>query len=193
MEYVYHVTNAGIPIGTNLQPDYQANKPKISVFFRALCQGTGVFCASLAAAQYTDAMLNISKGSPNASKWATEGLFDFVRVLNYHDKPPRFNCIYAFRGIEEAEQFITENRISAESGIYKCSISGCNMFESDMSIFTDVNLRINESQINPYKTLQTQLSEIIEIVKTYWQIPKTIKVSEILLSGGTVRVIDRIK
>lgn len=193
MEHVYHVTNTGIPIGTTLLPDFLRNKGKVSVFFRALCQGPDVFCAALASAQYTDAMLDIPKGSPSAGKWATEGLFDFIRSIEYPNRPPRFNCIYVFNEIEQADQFIKEHRKNIDSGIYKCSIGSCVKFETDMNIFTDVTSRIAEAQVNINNSLQKQLKEISKMVKTYWQPPKIINIPEILLMGGPVTIVDRIK
>lgn len=192
MEYCYHVTKAGIPSGTILSPTYQNNKGKVSAFFRALCQSPEIFCATLTSAQYVDALVQGPINS-NAGKWATEGLFEFVRMFYFPNTPPRYNCIFAFREIELAEQFIREIRLNEDSAIYSCLLNNCIPFEADMSLFTAVNTEITQAQVNIKNPLQKQIKEISKKVHTYWEATKAKEIPEILLSGGNITITERVR
>lgn len=182
--------------GTILKPDYYGHKERISIFVRACCQGPETFVSTLTAAQYTDTMLKSVEGfpkrpRPNADKWATEGLFEYVRC-RYSIKPGRYQCIFGFTNIDFAKRFIEEFREEDKMSIYKCY---CNpskpFFIADMSLFTKANEIISKGQVNLKVPLRNQFSKLITLAERYWQDNNNKEFPELLI-GDDVEIIEKV-
>lgn len=159
----------------------------MSIFFRACVQGPEVFAATLGGAQYADELFQLAQGSPSASKWATEGLVEHVRIFRNGNRPARHESIFVFQTAELAQRFIAEFRKESPTAIYQCSVDAPeSMFIGDMNLFTEVNTTISHEMVR--QPISQLFPTLTELAGRYWAAKSEPEWPEVLVKGGTVMI-----
>lgn len=179
----YHVSKPGLDSGIVLQSDFHRQKLKVSVFFRACVQGPEVFAATLIATGYTDTML----GSTGATKWATEGLVEWVRTFAFPDRPARHDSVYLFESVDLARRFIADFRKDSQSVIYRCRVeSATAICTADMDEFTRIHSILNQASV--HGSLVNYYPLVTTMAQRYWAPVDRPGFPELLVKGGRVTV-----
>lgn len=127
-----------------------------------------------------------------ASRWATEGLFEFVRWFHYPDRPERYGCIYGFESIDLAAGFIEKHRKEEGHSIYKCTCDPtAPVFRTDMDLFSEVNDLIINGQVQVDFSFENLFPKLLAIAKSYWQGPQNLRYPEILIKGS-IQVLEQL-
>lgn len=99
---VYHMSQTLKP-GDTLRPDFQRCRDLAMPFVRALMRGEDCFYAMVYGGQYLRAIFDHSRLTRewvDEVKWATEGIFEYIRLREYPDRISRLNCNYYFDDLD---------------------------------------------------------------------------------------------
>ncbi|MBQ9458507.1 MAG: hypothetical protein IJU66_01070 [Oscillospiraceae bacterium] len=95
---LYHMSDT-VKVGDSLVPDHKGNRFLAEPFVKALHTGTGQFLTLLLNAEYFGAVLakyGLSGMPTHEIKWATEGIFEFVRRKEFPEQCGRLQSNYFY-------------------------------------------------------------------------------------------------
>ena len=92
---LYHISQT-LRIGDELVPGKQKLSELAEPFAQGLERSRDCFCAMLLSGKYMYAVMNRSglREWADYAKWATEGLFEYVRRSAFPEAVSRLNCVY---------------------------------------------------------------------------------------------------
>jgi hypothetical protein len=108
---VYHSSDTA-QVGTRLINDYKKNIELVRPFVIALKQNKDCFFNLCLSGQYIRAVLgkfNMKNMDTYFVKWATEGLFEYVRQNEFPGLPSRIESNYFFDSIESSKRLFKED------------------------------------------------------------------------------------
>jgi len=108
---VYHSSDTA-QVGTRLINDYKKNIELVRPFVIALKQNKDCFFNLCLSGQYIRAVLgkfNMKNMDTYSVKWATEGLFEYVRQNEFPGLPNRIESNYFFDSIESSKRLFKED------------------------------------------------------------------------------------
>ena len=107
---VYHYSQT-LKAGDRLEPGHLDFTDLCEPFLRALTHGRECFFSMLLNGQYLFAVLNRSnlRYWADYAKWATEGLFEYVRRTEYPQCVSRLKCNYFCASLQDCVRMFHEN------------------------------------------------------------------------------------
>lgn len=108
---LYHMSDT-LSVGDSLVPDYKKNKSLAEPFVKALNLGTEAFQNLLLSAEYFGSVLakyGLSGMPTHETKWAVEGIFEFVRRREFPDRPGRLDCNYCYDSLALCRRLYEED------------------------------------------------------------------------------------
>ena len=108
---LYHMSDS-LSVGTELVPDYKRNAGLAEPFVKALQLNQDVFFAMMLNAFYFGEVLAKYKmnGMPtNETKWACEGLFEYIRRTEFPDQCSRLKSNYYYDTLENCKKLYFED------------------------------------------------------------------------------------
>ena len=142
---VYHVSET-LKLNEELKTDYKEQANLAEPFVKAMKHSFEMFYGMLLQADYMGAALakfNLSGMPTNETKWATEGIFEYIRRNEFPDAPSRLKANYFFKDSEQCKMLFTEHwgmdekKEEAEQfHLYELELEG-NYLECDMNLFDE--------------------------------------------------------
>ena len=167
---LYHMSET-LQLGDEVKLDYKEYSDLAEPFVKALNFSNDAFYGMFMNANYVGNVLakyNL-KGMPTHEiKWATEGIFEYIRRKEFPEKCSRLTSIYYFDDIEKCKKLYTEDLENAtpeekeKIKLFEMEVSG-NILECDMTLF-DEALDLVWDLEDP-----DQLEEIFEIARRYFR------------------------
>ena len=159
----YHVSDSNL-VGKVRTPNYLNLKRFISPFVTACYAGEDVFIATVIAARYSDERVSgmIPSAGSIHQKMACEGVFEYVRCLEYSNHTPRYNAVYLFKTKADCIDFI--NKYQNNKHIYKVIIDS-EPVRYDMNLFNIANNLISVI----YNKNDNNYQKVIELARAYWK------------------------
>ena len=108
---LYHMSDT-LSVGDSLVPDYKKNKSLAEPFVKALGLGTEAFQNLLLSAEYFGTVLakyGMAGMPTHETKWAVEGIFEFVRRREFPDRPGRLDCNYFYDSLSLCQKLYAED------------------------------------------------------------------------------------
>ncbi|SFQ29577.1 Protein of unknown function [Lachnospiraceae bacterium XBB1006] len=141
---VYHMSE-NIQTGQSFTTDYKHYGALVEPFVKAMKHSFEMFYGLILSAEYSGSVLaqyNL-KGMPTHEiKWATEGIFEYVRRNEFPDAPSRMKANYFFKNIEECQKLYDEDWENAtpeekqKIKLYEVELTG-KYLECDMCLFDE--------------------------------------------------------
>ena len=107
---LYHMSDAA-EIGKRLIPDAKGCREVCEPFVRALEVGWDCFLAMMLNAEYMYAVLNkyhLREWS-NYAKWATEGIFEYIRRKEFPECVSRVGCVFCYDDLGFSKRLYRED------------------------------------------------------------------------------------
>jgi hypothetical protein len=162
LEY-YHVCDFDQQ-GKQRIPGFLKLKRFISPFVVACMAGEDTFIATVLASRYADERImciNPEMGSIY-QKMACEGIFEYVRCMEFCHYTPRYESIFLFGNKEDCKNFIRD--FQKGKGIYKVTCDNVTS-KYDMNLFTQAH----DLMKNIYLKHEGNFNKIIELARKYWR------------------------
>ncbi len=107
---LYHISQT-LKLGETLQPGHQNFSDLTEPFIQGLERGADCFIAMLLNGKYMFAVMNRSglREWADYAKWATEGLFEYVRRREFPEAVSRLGCVYYYDTLENCKRFYAED------------------------------------------------------------------------------------
>ncbi|MBO4887188.1 MAG: hypothetical protein J5589_02600 [Firmicutes bacterium] len=139
---VYHYSQT-LKEGDRLEPGHSDYTDLCEPFIQALAQSRDCFLGMLLNGRYMFAVLNRSglRYWANYAKWATEGLFEYVRRKEYPQCVSRLKCNYFCAGLVESVKMFQEDwgeedeEEKAKMHLFEVEASEESLEMRDISIF----------------------------------------------------------
>ena len=185
---LYHMSET-LQLGDEVKLDYKEYSDLAEPFVKALNFSYDAFYGMFMNANYVGNVLakyNL-KGMPTHEiKWATEGIFEYIRRKEFPEKCNRLNSIYYFDDIDKCKKLYTEDwendtpEEKEKIKLFEMEVFG-NILECDMTLFDEAFDLVWELE-HP-----DQLEEIFEIARKYFRGEKGDEpVMEIISDGKAV-------
>ena len=139
---LYHMSDS-LSVGVELISDYKRNAGLVEPFVKALQFNQDVFYAMLLNAFYFGEVLAKYKmtGMPtNETKWACEGLFEYIRRTEFPDKCSRIKSNYYYDSLENCKKLYFEDWGNASEEerrkirLFEVEVEG-DLCKYDMTLF----------------------------------------------------------
>ena len=103
---LYHISQS-LKLGETLYPGHQNFSDLTEPFIQGLERGQDCFAAMLLNGKYLFAVMNRSRLREWAdyAKWATEGLFEYLRRRDFPEAVSRLRCVYYYDTLENCRGF----------------------------------------------------------------------------------------
>ena len=167
---LYHMSET-LQLGDEIKLDYKEYSDLAEPFVKALNFSYDAFYGMFMNASYVGSVLakyNL-KGMPTHEiKWATEGIFEYIRRKEFPEKCSRLTSIYYFDDIEKCQKLYTEDWENAtpeekeKIKLFEMEVSG-NILECDMTLFDEAFDLVWDLE-HP-----DQLEVIFEIARRYFR------------------------
>ena len=107
---LYHISQT-LRLGDELRPGNQRFSDLAEPFIHGLERGPDCFYAMLLNGKYLFAVMNRSglREWADYAKWATEGLFEFVRRRSFPEAVSRLRCVYYYDDLEAGKRLYEED------------------------------------------------------------------------------------
>ena len=107
---LYHISQT-LRLGDKLRPGNQRFTDLAEPFIQGLERGPDCFVAMLLNGKYLFAVMNRSglREWADYAKWATEGLFEWVRRQSFPEAVSRLNCVYYYDDLADSKQLYEED------------------------------------------------------------------------------------
>lgn len=142
---VYHISET-LKVNEELKLDYKNQQGLAEPFVKAMKHSFEMFYGMLLQAEYlgeTLAKFDLSGMPTNETKWATEGIFEYIRRNEFPDAPCRLRANYFFKDVEQCKMLFTEHWGMDEKNpeaelfhLYEMELEG-NYLECDMNLFDE--------------------------------------------------------
>lgn len=189
---LYHMSDS-LSVGEELISDYKRNAGLAEPFVKALQFNQDVFFAMLLNAFYFGEVLAKYKmsGMPtNETKWACEGLFEYIRRTEFPDKCSRLKSNYYYDMLENCKKLYFEDWGNASEEerrkirLFEVEVDG-DLCKYDMTLF--------DKAYDLLADLESPegVAEIYDIARTYFQ--GTLSqdyIIEILSEGKAIAISD---
>lgn len=189
---LYHMSDS-ISVGTELVSDYKRNAGLAEPFVKALQFSQDVFFAMILNAFYVGEVLAKYKmsGMPtNETKWACEGIFEYIRRTEFPDQCSRLKSNYYYDTLENCKKLYFEDWGNASDEerqkirLYEVEVEGrickCDMvlFDKAYDLLSDL-----ESPVG--------ITEIFDIARDYFRgVLTQDSIIEILSDGKATAIKD---
>lgn len=150
---VYHYSQT-LNEGDRLEPGHQDFSDLCEPFIKALAHGRECFYAMLLNGKYMFAVLNRSnlRYWADYAKWATEGLFEFVRRNEFPGCASRLKCSYFCTERDECIRMFNEDwgeeeeEDRAKVRLFEVEVSKDSLEKRDISLYDAAFDAINDSE-----------------------------------------------
>lgn len=150
---LYHMSQS-LTVGDIPIPDAQECAGLAEPFVQAMEYGTGCFLAMVLNAKYTYAVLNKygMREWSNYAKWATEGVFEYIRRKEYPNALSRMNCVFYYADTSYSRKLYNEDFSEESDGdrenlrLYEVEVGDARPDRRDMSLFDDAFDALSERQ-----------------------------------------------
>ena len=107
---LYHISQT-LQLGDELKPGNQRFSDLAEPFIQGLERGPDCFIAMLLNGKYLFAVMNRSglREWADYAKWATEGLFEYVRCRSFSEAVSRLNCVYYYDNLADSRRLFEED------------------------------------------------------------------------------------
>ena len=107
---LYHISQT-LKLGGALSPGHQKLSDLAEPFLQGLERGPDCFCAMLLNGQYMFAVMKRSglREWADYAKWATEGLFEYVRRRSFPEAVSRLTCTYYYDNLADCRRLYEED------------------------------------------------------------------------------------
>ena len=107
---LYHISQT-LRLGEELRPGNGRFSDLAEPFLQGLERGPDCFYAMLLNGKYLFAVMKRSglREWSDYAKWATEGLFEFVRRRSFPDAVSRLNCVYYYDNVDDCKRLYEED------------------------------------------------------------------------------------
>ena len=107
---LYHMSQT-LQLGDELRPGNQDFTDLAEPFLQGLERGRDCFAAMLLNGKYLFAVMSRSglREWADYAKWATEGLFEFVRRRSFPEAVSRLRCVYYYDDLEASKRLYEED------------------------------------------------------------------------------------
>ncbi len=107
---LYHISQT-LKLGDTLSPGHQRLSDLAEPFLQGLARGSDCFCAMLLNGKYLYAVMKRSRLREWAdyAKWATEGLFEYVRRRSFPEAVSRLSCTYYYDNLADCRRLYEED------------------------------------------------------------------------------------
>ena len=191
MKY-FHMSDS-LQVGTELVLDYKRNAGLAEPFVKALQFNQDVFFAMILNAYYLGEVLAKYKmsGMPtNETKWACEGLFEYIRRTEFPDKCSRLKSHYFYDSLENCKKLYFEGWANASEEerkkirLFEVEADG-NICKYDMVLFDKAYDLLADLESS------NEIKEIYDIARAYFRGECTQNpVIEILCNGNATAIDD---
>ena len=150
---VYHYSST-LQEGDRLTPGHQNFSDLCEPFIQALAYSRDCFCGMLLNGKYMFAVLNRShlREWADYAKWATEGLFEFVRRQEYPRAVSRLCCNYFCTDLADCVRMYWEDwgeedeEERAKVHLFEVELSANGLEKRDISLYDDAYDAIRDRQ-----------------------------------------------
>lgn len=186
---LYHMSQT-LQLGNTLIPDYEKNLPLVQPFVQALERSTDCFYSMVLNGKYIYAVMNKSglREWADYAKWATEGVFEFVRKTEFPCSYSRMGSNYFYDNIPDCKKLFDydwgcESKEEQEKvRLFEVELDDDAPQKRDMNIYDEAYDAMAESQ---------NISLVIDCARRYFNGEQTDKpVWEILSSKNANAVAD---
>ncbi|MBR4194862.1 MAG: hypothetical protein IKQ54_11115 [Oscillospiraceae bacterium] len=107
---LYHISQT-LKLGDALSPGHQRLSDLAEPFLQGLARGSDCFCAMLLNGKYLYAVMKRSglREWADYAKWATEGLFEYVRRRSFPEAVSRLACGYYYDNLADCRRLYEED------------------------------------------------------------------------------------
>ena len=107
---LYHISQT-LKLGDTLTPGHQQFLDLSEPFIQGLEHGTDCFYAMLLNGKYLFAVMKRSglREWADYAKWATEGLFEYVRRREFPEAASRLACVYYYDNLDDCRRLYEED------------------------------------------------------------------------------------
>lgn len=107
---LYHISQT-LKLGETLQPGHQKLSDLAEPFLQGLERGPDCFCAMLLNGKYLYAVMKRAglREWADYAKWATEGLFEYVRRREFPEAVSRLACGYYYDNLADCRRLYEED------------------------------------------------------------------------------------
>ena len=107
---LYHISQT-LKLGDALSPGHQKLSDLAEPFLQGLERGPDCFCAMLLNGKYMFAVMKRSglREWADYAKWATEGLFEYVRRRSFPEAVSRLTCTYYYDNLADCRRLYEED------------------------------------------------------------------------------------
>lgn len=108
---IYHMSDT-LSVGDSLVPDYKNNRSLMEPFVKALNLSTEAFQNLLLSAEYVGSVLakyGLAGMPTHEIKWATEGIFEYIRRRDFSDRCGRMSCNYCYDSLALCQRLYEED------------------------------------------------------------------------------------
>ena len=107
---LYHISQT-LKLGDALSPGHQRLSDLAEPFLQGLARGSDCFCAMLLNGKYLYAVMKRSglREWADYAKWATEGLFEYVRRRSFPETVSRLACGYYYDNLADCRRLYEED------------------------------------------------------------------------------------
>ena len=185
---LYHMSQT-LRLGDEMKSDYKGYADLAEPFVKALKFGHDTFYAMFLNASYVGSVLakyNLTGMPTHEIKWATEGIFEYVRRKEFPDKCSRLTSAYYYDDLDKCRKLYIEDwegmtpEDRRKTRLYEMEVEG-NCLEADMNLFDeafDIIWEMESPQI---------LDEVFEIARKYFRGERSAEpIMEILSDGKAV-------
>ena len=170
MNVLYHMSQT-LQLGDEVKPDFKGYADLAEPFVKALNYSHETFYAMFLNAGYVGAVLAKYdlKGLPTHEiKWATEGVFEYIRRKEFPDTCSRLTSTYYFDDLEKSKKLYIEDweemtpEEREKTKLFEMEVDG-NYLEADMELFDeafDLIWDMESPQV---------LEEVFELARKYFR------------------------
>lgn len=141
---LYHISQT-LKLGETLQPGHQNFSDLTEPFIQGLERGPDCFIAMLLNGKYLFAVMNRSglREWADYAKWATEGLFEYVRRRSFPEAVSRLNCVYYYDDLADSKRLYEEDwgeeepEEQAKVRLYEIEVADEAPQRRDMSVYDE--------------------------------------------------------
>lgn len=177
-DYLFHVPQAPLPIGFSLLPQFGQQEPVRKIYetlWREFARGP----------QMVEQLVHLDPKYPDQDgtfpMYLKETLFEFVRSFGFTSRPSRFDSIFLFQSLVDAQLFKEEY---ARPHILVCKVQAARLTGLDMRLSGPL-------ATDPLAPIGQQAKELIGRAIRYWQGATTSEPCiEVLATGGVVTVAE---
>jgi hypothetical protein len=185
---VYHL-GIGLSDGMTLAPDFNKTRALIDPFLTSLSRGEESFQQLLLHARYVRALMRKSglREWSNCSKWATEAVFEIVRMREFPVMPSRLESCFFFDDRAKSEALFIADYLEPgdDEGVdlFEVDLDDDRPALLDMGIYDQAYSALEES---------SDLAAALSAARRYWSLDRTPSPTLEIVSRGRATILSRL-